>query len=93
MCLSYLCSANSKGPGRAKLGGAAAGGILALILLVGALAVLWYCGQRERKKYRSRVLIRNKNLVDQFILRYNNIIITLYQDYYERNNRKFCLQQ
>ena len=77
MCLPYLCSANSKGPGKAKLGGAAAGGILALILLVGALAVLWYCGQQERKKYRSRVLIRNKNLVDQFILRYNYLVSRL----------------
>ena len=61
----------AKGPGVAKqLAGTTASGILAVLLFTGALAILlWYCGQQQRKKSNSRILIRNKKLVDEFILR------------------------
>ena len=53
--------------GRAIAGGIT-GMILALALAVGALVTLcYYCG----KKYRnSCVLIRNRNLINEFMLRY-----------------------
>lgn len=62
---------DSKKVGSAEVGGATAGGILALLALLVVFVILWYCGQQQRKKYNSRLLIRNKELLDQFILRYD----------------------
>ncbi len=54
------------------LGGATTGGIVALLMLTGALVISWYCGQRLRKKYGSSSVKTNKEIVDEFILRYKN---------------------